>query len=68
MLFIMGGLRRVGKLFLISGSLLAGGSTVLYYSDALNNQWCSSFRVVRFGRAANAVSGHNNYVFRYQSM
>ena len=48
--------KRLGKLCLISASVLAGGGALCRYNDVLNNQWCSSFRIVRFGRAANAVS------------
>ncbi len=37
--------------------MLATAGTVCYCTDVLDNPWCSSLRVVRFGRAACAVSG-----------
>ena len=52
----MGLLYRIGRACVISGVLVAGSGTVCWYADLLSNPWCSSFRIVRFGRATNAVS------------
>ena len=50
---------RFGR-FGVACSALAGtaalAGAVCYHTNLLNNPWCSSFRVIRFGRAANAVS------------
>lgn len=45
---------------LVGLAAVAGGGlgALCYHTEILNNPWCSSFRVVRFGRATNAVRDH----------
>lgn len=52
-------LRRLVGVSVIGASAAGVAGAVFYNTDVLNNPWCSSFRVVRFGRATNAVSPVN---------
>ena len=48
--------REMVKLLYRFGVLAVASAGAIYYADVLNNPWCSSFRIVRSGRAAWAVS------------
>lgn len=39
-----------------TGLVAVGAGVLCYQTDALNNPWCSSLRVIRFGRSSYAVS------------
>ena len=45
----------LSRLSLVSGALVSVAGAACYHTEILNNPWCSSFRVIRFGRATNAV-------------
>ncbi len=56
------------RLLLKSGlavtALTATSGAICYHTDVLDNPWCSSLRIVRFGRAACAVSyPENQYTY-----
>lgn len=46
----------IRRLAIASAALTSITAGVCYHTEVLNNPWCSSFRIVRFGRATNAVS------------
>lgn len=46
---------KFGRLGLAFAALSSATGALCYHADLLNNPWCSSFRVVRFGRASNAA-------------
>lgn len=48
--------RLIHKIGLATVASLWAAGVVCYQTDALSSSWCSSFRAVRFGRAALAVS------------
>ena len=53
-------MRSVMLRFGVISAAFVTAAGAVYHSDVLNNPWCSSFRIVRFGRATNAVSSYLN--------
>lgn len=49
-------MRRFGRLGVACAAVASATGAICYHTDLLNNPWCSSFGVLRFGRATNAVS------------